>query len=116
MSLPISMGRFASVWLLMAVAMSANGVTRELVFKRSMNAGSADVLSAILGVALIGLITAIGFRAIDHPRFGGLLALSVALIVATVVFETALGRFVDHKSWGELLAHYNLMRGELWPL
>jgi len=61
MSLPISIGRFASVWLLMAVA-------------------------------------------------------SVALIVATVVFETALGRFVDHKSWGELLAHYNLMRGELWPL
>jgi len=29
------MGRFATVWLIMAVAMSANGVTRELVFKRS---------------------------------------------------------------------------------
>ena len=66
MSLPISMGRFATVWLIMAVAMSANGVTRELVFKRSMNAANADVLSAILGVALIALITSVGFRAIDN--------------------------------------------------
>ncbi|HWJ15430.1 MAG TPA: hypothetical protein VNS10_16950 [Gemmatimonadaceae bacterium] len=116
MSLPISMGRFATVWLIMAVAMSANGVTRELVFKRSMNAANADVLSAILGVALIALITSVGFRAIDNAPLGDLFALSAALVVATVLFETALGRFVDHKSWGELAAHYDLSRGELWPL
>jgi hypothetical protein len=116
MSLPISIGRFAVVWLIMAGAMSANGVTRELVFKRLMNSGNADALSAILGVALIGLITSIGFRAIDNASFRGLLALSAALVVATVLFETALGRLVDHKPWGELLAHYDLARGELWPL
>lgn len=116
MSLPISMGRLAIVWLIMAVAMSANGVTRELVFKRAMAPGAADLLSAILGVALIALITAIGFRAIDSAPVGGLFALSAALVVATVLFETVLGRFVDHKPWAELLGHYNLLRGELWPL
>lgn len=116
MSLPISTGRFAAVWLIMAVAMSANGVARELLFKRVMNAGSADVLSAILGVALIAVITSIGFRVIRGAAVGQLLALSVALVVATVVFETVLGRVVDHKSWAELAAHYDLRRGELWPL
>ncbi len=116
MSLPISLGRFAAVWLIMAVAMSANGVTRELVFKRTMNPGSADVLSAIVGVALIAAITSIGFRAINDATVGGLLALSVALVAATVLFETALGRFVDHKSWSDVFGHYNLMRGEWWPL
>ena len=116
MSLPISIGRFAVVWLAMAVVMSVNGITRELVFRRFMSSGSADVLSAILGVALIALITSIGFRAIDHATVGGLFALSAALVVATVLFETVLGRFVDHKSWAELLDHYNLLRGELWPL
>ncbi len=116
MSLPISIGRFATVWLIMAVAMSANGVMRELVFKRAINSGNADVLSAIVGVGLIALITAIGFRPIDDASAGPLLALSAALVVATVLFETALGRFVDHKSWSEVLGHYNLLRGELWPL
>jgi hypothetical protein len=116
MSLPVSIGRFVAVWLIMAVAMSANGITRELVFKRTMNPGSADVLSAILGVALIAVITAIGFRTIANATAGELVALSAALVIATVLFETVVGRVVDHKSWPELLGHYNLARGELWPL
>jgi len=100
----------------MAVAMSVSGITRELVFKRMMNAGSADALSAVIGVALIALITAIGFRAIHDATVGGLLALSAALVVATVLFETTLGVLVDNKSWSEILEHYNLLRGQLWPL
>jgi hypothetical protein len=43
-------------------------------------------------------------------------ALSAALVLITVVFETALGRFVDHKSWAALLEHYSLRHGHLWPL
>jgi hypothetical protein len=65
---------------------------------------------------LIAVITAIGFRPIEEASVGALLALSAALVVATVLFETALGRFVDHKSWSDVLGHYNLLRGELWPL
>ncbi len=116
MSLPISLGRFAAVWVVMALAMSVNGITRELVFKRLMNSGSADLLSAIVGVALIAVITAVGFRVIKSVTVGGLLALSAALVVATVLFETAMGLIVDHKSWSEILQHYDLMHGELWPL
>ncbi|HEY6830494.1 MAG TPA: hypothetical protein VI259_26795 [Gemmatimonadaceae bacterium] len=116
MSLPISLSRFAAVWAIMAVAMTANGITRELLLKRMLDPGNADVLSAILGIALIALITSIGFRAIGAASAMELLALSLALVVATVVFETVLGRVVDHKSWSELLAHYDLLRGELWPL
>jgi hypothetical protein len=116
MSLPISIGRFAMLWLIMAVAMTANGITRELVFKPTMNSGNADALSAMVGVALIALITSIGFREIRGATVGELLTLSVALVVATIAFETILGRVVDHKPWTELVGHYNLMRGELWPL
>ena len=116
MSLPISIGRFAAIWAIMAVAMTANGITRELVFKRVMDPGNADVLSAILGLALIAVITSIGFRALADSSAAELLTLSGALVVATMVFETVVGRAVDHKSWSEVLAHYNLLRGELWPL
>ena len=116
MSLPISLGRFAAVWAIMAVAMTANGIMRELLLKRMLNPGNADALSAILGIALIAVITSIGFRAIGDASAMALLTLSLALVAATVVFETVIGRVVDHKSWSELLAHYDLLRGELWPL
>jgi len=42
--------------------------------------------------------------------------LSVALVLVTVAFETAVGRVVDHKSWPALLEHYALWRGNLWPV
>jgi hypothetical protein len=116
MSLPISLGRFAAVWTIMAVAMTANGIIRELLLKRMLEPGNANALSAILGIALIAVITSIGFRVIGDPSAMELLALSLALVVATVVFETVVGRVVDHKSWSELLEHYDLPHGELWPL
>jgi hypothetical protein len=25
------------------------------------------------------------------------------------------GRWIDHKTWSELLANYNVARGKLWP-
>lgn len=117
MSFPISLSRFAVVWLAMAIAMSANGVFRELVLKRHVNSTAANVLSATLGVILIALITRRGFRPLgagDSPT--SLAALAVALVMLTVVFETVLGRYVDHKSWRELGAHYTFAGGDLWPI
>jgi hypothetical protein len=62
MRFPISLPRFALVWIAMAVAMSANGVFRELVLKRATTSTAANVLSAGLGILLIALITRVGFR------------------------------------------------------
>lgn len=41
----------------MAIAMSADGVFRELVLRRYASAATANVLSAVLGVIFIALIT-----------------------------------------------------------
>ena len=117
MSFPISLARFTVVWVTMAVAMSANGVFRELVLKHHTSSSAANVLSAALGVTIIALITRVGFRPLSPANsLSSLATLSVALVVLTVAFETVLGRVVDHKSWGELAAHYALLRGELWPI
>lgn len=116
-SFPISLSRFVVVWVAMAVAMSANGVFRETVLKRYGSLSTANVLSATLGVVLIALITRRGFRPLGPEDSRTSLAiLAAALVGLTVVFETVLGRVVDHKSWSELAAHYALQRGELWPI
>ncbi len=110
--------RFLGMWALMAVAMSANGIARELYLKTILTGRSAGIVSALSGVLLIGLITRWGFRplASSSPSLSDLWFLSVGLVVLTVLFETLLGRVVDHKSWTELAEHYALWRGELWPI
>lgn len=109
--------RFFVTWFSMAVAMSANGVLRELVLKRFFALRTSNVMSAIIGVMLIALITRTGFRPFNAvTSTTTLLSTSAALVICTVVFESALGLLIDHKSWSEIAAHYNLWRGELWPL
>lgn len=101
----------------MAIAMTTNGIFRELVLKRVVRSTIADVISAMTGVVLIALITRVGFRPLTRSdSTTSLLLVSVVLVLLTVVFETAIGRGVDHKSWNEIAAHYALWRGELWLL
>lgn len=114
--LPISWVRFLAMWLAMAVAMSANGIFRELVLKRVLSATVADVLSAIIGILLIGLITRVGFAGMNRRTPGSLAVASISLVLLTVAFETVLGIVVDHKSTTEILEHYAFWHGQLWPL
>lgn len=118
MAFPISFTRFAAVWLTLAAAMTANGIGRELLLKRVLAPQSANTVSAAVGILLITIITAVGSRPLADPGIAPWqrTMLSVALVLATVVFETVLGRAVDHKSWSALLEHYALWRGELWPI
>lgn len=108
--------RLLLTWLALAVAMSANGIFRELVIRRFAGPTLSGVISAVLGIVLILLVT----RALFPPLIGlstlSLLGVSLVLVLLTVAFETALGILVDHKSAQELLAHYALWRGELWPI
>lgn len=110
------LGRFLGMWVLMALAMSLNGIGRELLLKRVMGGGTAGVASAIIGIVLVGVITWWGFRPLADGSATAteLWLLSAALVALTVAFETILGRYVDHKSWSEIAAHYALWRGELW--
>jgi hypothetical protein len=38
------------------------------------------------------------------------------LVVLTVAFEFLIGRYVDHKSWADLVGNYAIWRGRLWPI
>lgn len=112
----MSLLRILSVWVLLAVLMSVNGVLREAVLRPGLGDRPADVLSAALGIALILLVTAFGFRPLAGAPTGRLLAISALLVAITVAFELVLGRSVDHKSWAELLGNYAIWRGQLWPV
>ena len=114
--MPISWARFLAMWVAMAVAMSANGIFRELVLKGITSFKLADVVSAVMGILLIGLITRLGFGRMHSPTTRSLAFASVMLVLLTVVFETVLGIVVDRKSMSQIIEHYAIWHGELWPI
>lgn len=112
----MSLGRLLVTWLAMAVAMTANGVFREMGLKRWLDTQTADLASAGIGAAIILLLTFLFFRPLAGSSTRTLLFVSVVLVVLTVIFEFTVGRLVDRKSWSELLGNYAIWRGRLWPL
>ena len=108
--------RLLGAWITMAVAMSANGVFRELVLKTRMSDAAAEAASAALGCIIIVGVTGLFFRPLLGLDTRTLAGMSVVLVGLTVLFEFAVGRLIDHKSWHELLANYAFWEGRLWPL
>jgi hypothetical protein len=103
-------------WVVMAVAASANGIFRVIVLEPRLGAKMAGVISAISAVAIIQLIA---FLAVGGQRVRSwrqLAAVAIAWLLLTIAFEVILGRYVDRKSWTELVADYNLLEGRLWPV
>jgi hypothetical protein len=98
--------------------MTANGIFRELALKRMVASRPADTVSAALGILLITVVSVVGLRPLvsSGVSLSQRAQVSIALIVLTVLFETALGIFVDHKTSAELIEHYAIWHGNLWPL
>jgi hypothetical protein len=112
----MSIPRVLGTWLALAVAMSANGVFREIVLRPALDSRMPDILSASLGIAIIVLITRWLLRADAPLPLSRVAFVSALLVVLAVAFELLMGRYVDRKSWSELAANYAFWRGRLWPL
>jgi hypothetical protein len=111
----LSLPRILGCWLLLAVLMSANGIVRELVLRPRVGAAQADVLSAVIGTAVILTVTAYAFRPLAGAGLAELARISTILVALTVAFEFLFGHYVDGRSWRELAGNYAIWRGRLWP-
>jgi len=103
------------VWLLILPFMVGNGVFRELVLMPNIGAGAAEVLSALIGIAVILLITRFFVRRTRDRSTSSLARTAVTWLLLTVAFEFLFGHYVDGRTWGELVENYAIWRGNLWP-
>ena len=112
----MSIDRVVGVWLILALAMIANGAFREFALRPALDAAHAGVISAMLGVAIILAITRWSFRGLAGAGTKQLVTASAVLVGLTIAFEFLFGRYIDRKTWAELAADYAIWRGRLWPL
>ena len=111
----MSWSRLLGTWLLLAVLMPLNGALREFGLKRLMSEQTAEVMSVVSGILVILVTTFALFRIPSDAPLGRLAAQSVTLVSLTVCYEFAIG-LRGGQSLKDLVGHYALWRGELWPL
>ena len=102
-------------WCFMAVAMIVNGIVRETLMRPRMSALAAELFSAIIGITLIQLLARWAVQPLGATTKRDLLVSASIWLLLTLAFEFTFGHWVDHKSWADLFANYNIARGHLWP-
>jgi hypothetical protein len=105
-----------AVWIGILLLAVLNGTLREAWLIPAFGSTVAFVAS---GVLLALLILASAWSAI--PWLGVRTARSCLYVgalwfCATLAFEFGFGRFVQHRSWSELMAAYTFEGGNIWPL
>jgi hypothetical protein len=107
---------YVLAWIPMLGLAIANGALRQLTFGKRMSELRAHQLSTAIGAAIIGCF--IWFVIRMRPPASSRQAISIGLVwlSLTVVFEFAMGRFLMHRPWRQLIQDYNLAAGRVWAL
>jgi hypothetical protein len=108
--------RYVVAWILMVFIAIANGALRQLTFAKTMSEARAHQLSTLTGSVVIGAF--IWFIVQTYPPSSNSQALSIGLVwgVSTIIFETFMGLFFQHRSVREILHEYNVFAGRVWLL
>jgi hypothetical protein len=109
-------GRWVAAWLGAVAIATANGAVREATYGRRIRERDAQRLSGIILVVALTVYLWRLHRRRPIPSSSDAARIGIVWVVLTIAFEFGLGRGVQKQSWSEMLAAYNLAKGETWPL
>jgi hypothetical protein len=105
-----------ALWLVILALAIANGVLREKVLIPTLGSTMGLVSSGGLLSAGILLVAWAGAPWYGPLASGQWMLVGAFWLVLTLTFEFGLGRLVQHKTWGEMLAAYTFKGGNIWPV
>jgi len=103
-------------WLVILGLAIANGVLREEILIPALGKPGGLILSGVLLSMLIVLVAYGVVRFTRDLTASKVLLIGVLWLSLTLAFEFSFGRFVQHKSWAELLDAYAFKEGNIWPV
>ena len=106
----------SGLWLLILGCAILNGLLREAVLVPRLGTPAALVVSGLLLATCIVVVARVFV-----PRLGPLtrrqrLGIGLLWLALTLIFEFGFGRWVQQRSWADLLEAYAFRDGNLWPL
>ena len=102
--------RATLAWMLIILAETVHGAIREIFVAPHIGELRARQLGVLVGSAIVFAIAWLTARWMGARSRGTQLAVGVAWVVLTVIFEIALGRALG-ASWDRIFSDYNPARG-----
>ena len=103
-------------WLVILVLAVANGSLREIVLIPVLGKTIGLILSGALLSLLVALVSFAFVRLSHGITISQGLRVGASWLCLTLVFEFSFGRYIQHKSWSELLDAYTFKDGNIWPV
>ena len=103
-------------WLVILGLAIANGILREEVLIPALGKPGGLILSGLVLCVLVALVAYGLVRLGPGLTVGEGARIGILWLGLTLAFEFAFGRFVQHKSWAELLDAYAFKEGNVWPV
>jgi hypothetical protein len=104
------------VWCLLLVLAVLNGGVRDTWLSPVLGETAGRAISSVLLALLIILATWLTIRWIGPATAGQATTVGAFWVVLTLAFEFGAGHYGFGRSWAELLADYDLLRGRIWIL
>jgi hypothetical protein len=108
--------RWMAAWPGAAAIGIANGALREITYGRHIGEVRASRLSGVTLAALLAVYSWNLQRRWPIPSTKDAARIGAAWAALTVAFEFGFGWGVEKRPWREMIAAYNVARGETWPL
>ena len=102
-------------WLVILALAIANGMLREAVLIPALGRTGGLVASGVLLICVVVFVAYAFVRARSGLTVSQGLFVGTLWLCLTLVFEFGFGRYVQHKTWGELVDAYTFEGGNLWP-
>lgn len=103
-----------AVWLLLLLLAVMNGAFREGVLNRALGPQVGHVASTALLATMILLLAWLSTGWIEVRTERDAWVVGVLWAALVLAFEFLAGHFLFGRSWGYLLADYNVLRGRVW--
>lgn len=104
------------VFLLIALAETANGIVRIRFLSRRLGNRRARVVSLLTGCILILFITLLTLPWIGPATAGEAVHIGVLWLVLMLAYDVGIGRWVFGMRWNKILADFDLRRGNYLAL
>jgi hypothetical protein len=108
--------RALAIWCGLLIVAFLNGAVRVMWLMPALGDSSAHLLSALI---LSTVVIVVAWRAIawlQPHSVNEALLIGDEWVLTTITFEFVAGYYLFGASWDELLAQYDVSRGEMWLL
>jgi hypothetical protein len=95
--------------------MFAAGAFRVAVVAPRLSAFGTEVVGALLGIAVILILTGRFIRSLERPTLGTLAGIGLLWLGLTVAFEFGFFHYVGGRTWASLVRQYDIGRVTFGP-